>query len=591
MSISKALTGSGEVLIDNTSRASTQLEVFVEEPGVLIYDFEVEFPLVQTPSPITLTWKIPAIQAKGLWKSGSLYEKRIQYDWELNHLQSRVSINAPVVNIFGHQDENIFTIACGDAINMIEMNASLREEDNHFYCHITFFKEQHPAIASYQTQIRVDTRTIPYYQALQGVGGWWENLESYRPAFVPDLAKTPVYSTWYNFHQNMEEDILLKECVIAQDLGYDFIIIDDGWQTQDTSRGYDYTGDWVPERFPKMYELVEQLHQIGMKVGLWYSVPFCGAKSQAYQTFQGKFLTEKHRWAPVFDPRYPEVRAHLIEIYTKAVREWNLDAFKLDFIDDFKVYEETELTLDKGRDYANVNTAVDRLLGDVMASLRKIKPEIAIEFRQKYIGPNMRKYGNMFRAFDSPNDAVSNRIRITDVKILCGNTAVHSDMLTWHPEEPLEIAALQILNAFFGVPQISLNLRNLSEPYLRMIRFYTKFWREAQDTILQGQFKAHRPLANYPILEVSHSGHLLAALYEDLWLSVACQEYHTIDILNGKTSPAVLLNNLAKPIKVMETIWDCEGKVLSKKELTLPKGIIAFSVPTAGRLQLKKKQS
>jgi len=78
--------------------------------------------------------------------------------------------------------------------------------------------------------------------------------------------------------------------------------------------------------------------------------------------FKGKFLTENHRWAPVFDPRYPEVRQYLIDTYSKALALWNLDAFKLDFIDDFKVYPETELTKAGGRDFANVNEAVDKLL-------------------------------------------------------------------------------------------------------------------------------------------------------------------------------------------------------------------------------------
>ena len=47
-----------------------------------------------------------------------------------------------------------------------------------------------------------------------------------------------------------------------------------------------------------------------------------------------------------------------------------------------------------------------------------------------------------------------NRIRIADIRMLAGNTAVHSDMITWHHDETLEIAALQLVNTLFGVPQI-----------------------------------------------------------------------------------------------------------------------------------------
>jgi len=134
------------------------------------------------------------------------------------------------------------------------------------------------------------------------------------------------------------------------------------------------------------------------------------------------------------------------------LKNYHLDVFKLDFIDDFKVYPETSLTKEDGRDFANVNTAVDRLLTEVMEALRAIKPDIGIEFRQKYVGPALRKFGNMFRAFDCPNDPITNRIRTTDVKLLMGTSKVHSDMLTWHRFERVELAAIQVLNGFFAVP-------------------------------------------------------------------------------------------------------------------------------------------
>jgi len=160
----------------------------------------------------------------------------------------------------------------------------------------------------------------------------------------------------------------------------------------DNNRGYDYTGDWEPERLTDIVYFVRKVHKLDMKFMMWYSVPFCGKKSKAYQRFKGKFLTENHHWAPVFDPRYPEVREYLIGKYVFALKDWNLDGFKLDFIDDFMAYPETILTLDDRRDYASVNEGVDRLMTDVMNALKAIKPDILIEFRQKYVGPAMSKW-------------------------------------------------------------------------------------------------------------------------------------------------------------------------------------------------------
>jgi len=563
---------------------NTKLDLLENANGLYRYKLAIHSKGAAIPKPVHLRWRLPAINIKGVWRCGGIHDKRLRYDWELDHLQSRISVDAPVLCVFGHGDENVMTFACSDAINLLELNAVLREEDNHLYCHITFFAERHPEITNYEAEIRVDTRAVQFSQALQEVGCWWEGFEALKPCEVPPLAKVPLYSTWYNYHQSLDEVSLLKECETANKLGYELIILDDGWQTLDSNRGYDYTGDWKPERFPDMAKFVEQVHKTGMKIGLWYSVPFCGEKSKAYQQFRGKFLTENHRWAPVFDPRYPEVRQYLIDIYTKALSLWNLDAFKLDFIDDFKVYPETELTKADGRDFANVNEAVDKLLTDVTAALKTIKPDIGIEFRQQYIGPALRKFGNMFRAFDCPNDPVSNRIRIADVKLLCGNTAVHSDMLTWHTNEKVELAAIQLLNSFFGVLQMSVLLNELSDEHFKMVEFYTNYWKSNADIFMNGTFVANSPLANYPYLSSAKNGKTIYGVYEDVIIQID-PKASEIDLLNGKTSEYVLVKTNEK---WNLTVLDCMGKVVEEKQVNNQQNIHYIEVPVSGIAQMSR---
>ena len=143
------------------------------------------------------------------------------------------------------------------------------------------------------------------------------------------------------------------------------------------------------------------------------------------------------------------MREFLIETYESALREWDLDGFKLDFVDSFGASRETG----GGRDHDGVPEAVDRLLEDTIERLRRIKPDVMVEFRQSYVGPLMRKYGNMFRAMDCPNDAVENRMHTLDIRLLCEDTAAHSDMLMWHAEDPVHSAALQLVNVLFSVPR------------------------------------------------------------------------------------------------------------------------------------------
>ncbi len=573
-----------EIFIED-NRFDAGIKLLSNERGLYTYRFEISSDRPASPRPITLRWRIPSFNIKGVWKPGGVHDKRQQYDWELNHVESRVSVDAPVICIFGHDDSNVHTIACSDAANLVQMNVLLREEDNYEYCHISFFTERHPEVSSYNCDIRIDTRPILFSQSLQEVSEWWGSYEAMVPSLIPEVASVPLYSSWYQFHQDLDPEILLSECKLAHQLGYELIILDDGWQTKDSNRGYDYTGDWKPERFPDMARFVQQVKETGLKFGLWYSVPFCGKYSKAYHKFKGKFLTEKHRWAPVFDPRYPEVRQHLIDIYVNALKDWNLDAFKLDFIDEFKVYPSTVLTLEDGRDYANVNEAVIRLLSDAMNALRDINPDIGIEFRQQYVGPILRKYGNMFRAFDCPNDAISNRIRVTDVKLLCGDTAVHSDPQTWHIEENVEIAALHVLNGFFGVPQMSMILADLPEKHFKMIQFYTSYWKKHKNILLSGNFKPRSPLANYPVLESSLDKHSILGVYEECIAEVKIVE--KVDIINAKRTDKIIVRN-QEPCAAEVIIYNCQGETISMDNKNLEAGLLEFVVPASGLLRITK---
>ena len=558
------------------------------EEGVTILRLTLSSDQPAQLQPLSLKWKFPAHNVKGVWTTNALHEKRLRADWEPPSVESRVSVDAPVLCLFSHEDENVHTFACADVINTLQLEAPVREEDNLVYCQVKFFTEKMPLTQHYETEIRIDTRANHFSDTLQEVSDWWASYEQLRPMETFEAAKLPLYSTWYSYHQSISVKALLEECRNSAKLGYELIIIDDGWQTKDNNRGYDYTGDWEPDRIPNMLEFSEEVHRLGMKFMVWYSVPFCGKKSKAYQTFKGKFLTENHRWAPVFDPRYPEVRTYLIDIYAKALKDWNLDGFKLDFIDDFKVYPETEMTMENGRDYSSVNEAVDRLMTDISKTLRAIKPEILIEFRQKYIGPAMRKYGNMFRAFDCPNDSLTNRIRTTDVKLLCGKTAVHSDMFTWHKDEPVELAALQLVNIMFSVPQLSVRTANLTEDYVKMIDFYSKYWLANRDILLEGDFYPHSPLANYPLLCSSNEDKIIYGVYENMIVELD-DEFPKIDLLNGKMHEQIAFEFMADMGVCTVKIYDCMGELDWEVEENFDAGIHALEVPPSGMLCLERK--
>ncbi len=574
------------IVEDFDSTSSFQLQKSTRKISDGLYELHLKFSSEQAavlPKTV-LRWDIPCVDIDAYWTS-NISVDRVTF-WA--SVDSRASSQAPVICLKDASDQNRFSMAVSDALNYVKSGFYLKEEDARIHFYVVLFDEPQAKTESFELKLRFDLRTLPYADALKDISDWYAQMPQYKPAEVPDVARKAVYSTWYNFHQNLFEKEILRELRIGKEIGLETIIIDDGWQTMDNKRGYAWTGDWNPDRISQMADFVDSVHQIGMKCMLWYSLPFIGKKSQIYPDFNGKYLTYwESQGAYVLDPRYPDVREHIINTYEKALIDWNLDGFKLDFLGWFKAQKDTELTIAHGRDYASVNDATDRLMTDIMKRLRAIKPDVMIEFRQPYIGPVMRKYGNMFRAADCPNMAIVNRNRTLSLRLLSGNTAVHSDMFMWNRAEKAEDAALQILNVLFSVPQLSVKLDSIPQRQMEMTRFWLNYWNENREILLDGKLNPMKPEALFPLVTASTKEKTIAAFYDDMVLPLREKEYKQIDIVNAKAESNCVLRIDKFKGDVKLEVFDCCGNLVYSGLKELSPGLHAIAIPPSGLAKLK----
>ncbi len=553
------------------------------EPHLMLATLTLKAPQPASPPQFEVKWKFPAIDIGGTWVSD--YSKR-NLDPEVS-VESRAVLRAPLLMFLGQDDRNRFTVSVSDALRQITLRGGIVEEDLNIHSSAKLFAGKEAPLTTYQITFRFDTRQHPFYRTLRDNARWWAAQEGYEPAPVPEAARTPVYSTWYSYHQSIDADSIVEECRLGGTIGLGGVIVDDGWQTLDSQRGYAFTGDWKPDRIPDFKKFVDRVHALNQKFILWYSVPMAGEKSEAAVRFKGKTLKfSSGLGAHVLDPRYPEVREYLIGLYEKAVRDWGIDGLKLDFIELFSPGPDTVLTAEDGRDIASVDEAVDRLFSDIMSRLRAIKPDIAIEFRQPYNGPLMRKYGNMLRGVDCPNAGPLNRKETIDLRLLADHTAVHSDMFVWHADEPVESAALQLLNVLFSVPQISVKLAGVSEDHRRMLGFWIGYWKENRGVLLDGEFQPLSPVHHYPQVIARTTDKLIAAIYQDMVVAPGKDAPPKLDIVNAKPGTSVMLR-LDEPFgRATVRTLDCLGTEKSSKAMELGTGAHAFEVPASGLLEI-----
>lgn len=577
-------------LVNNNENCDARLTSISKDVYRELIALELDFTSPQSPSPICVEFSYPCNDVYSFWSPALGASRFLRPDWAPACTRSRLASWMPLQQALSLRGENRLTVSVGDAATPITVSMGINEETATVLCRVEFFTSLVAPLTHYSAVIRLDETPLKYYDALKEAVKWWESL-GYTPAPVPEHARMPMYSTWYSFHQQIDVEAIVEQCRLAKSYGMETVIVDDGWQTDDNNRGYAYCGDWevAEKKMGSMKRFVDLVHEQGLKFMLWFSVPYVGKYSKAFDRFRDMLLDSNssdpnRKWFHL-DPRYPEVRRYLVEIYEKAVKEWGLDGLKLDFIDSFALRPHTAVT-DPRRDFVSLEEGLEKLLEEITVALRKLRPDILIEFRQSYVGPAIRKYGNMLRAADCPNDAIKNRERITDLRFTSGSTAVHSDMLMWNAEEPVESAAVQVISSLFSVPQISVWLDRIPEQHQKMLRFYLEYWKEHRELLLDGEFFALSPESLYSLAGAKVDGAVIAVDYVGaVWEPE--DELHSLDLINchGREGETLRLGSLGL---CRIEILDCMGNQLSVEERVLEAGILDLPVPPAGMLRLRK---
>ena len=532
---------------------------------------------------IRVNWFIPDIGIHAVWTPSHYNHKDICANWG-GYFGSCAMSGAPVMSNVDYHDMNRQTIACSDAKNRVRMHTGVVEEDGTLDSVVIINVEC--SVSHYEADIRIDTRPIKFYEAVEYVSKWWETYDGYTPAAVPEIAKMPLYSAWYSYHQHIDVPAIVEECRNFAKLGCKVLIVDDGWQTDDNNRGYDYCGDWqpAPVKVPDMKSFVDAVHETGMKFVLWYSVPFVGEFTKAYELFKDKMLRFSKSHTYVLDPRYPEVREYLISLYKNAVIDWGLDGFKLDFVDSFSQSGEVK----DGMDYVSVYDAVDRLLKDVMTELKALKPDILIEFRQSYMGPLMRTFGNMIRSGDCPCDSLINKMNTMALRLTSGSTPVHSDMVMWHYDETPEQAAFQLTNVLFSVPQISIKWNNISEGQRKMLAAYTRFWLRYRDVLLDGKMFYKGYTANYPYVSSKLGNTQVGAVYSGRFVYIE-ELTDEIVLVNASLDNKVFIEFPEERVVYYYDVYNCMGEKVGEGIITTEDCSVVCDVPVNGVVILRRK--
>jgi hypothetical protein len=145
-------------------------------------------------------------------------------------------------------------------------------------------------------------------------------------------------NTWRWLNKNVSQRDVMAMVESWEGHGYRFgcVCVDDGW----TEGGK--LGDWTPDpvRFPDFTGLVDWIHRKGYAVRLWVAPAQMHKDTRIWREIAPDGVLKNRHGEPAFyaglgtyrlDTRTPRAQAHIREVMQRLIRDYRVDAFKVDF--------------------------------------------------------------------------------------------------------------------------------------------------------------------------------------------------------------------------------------------------------------------
>lgn len=537
------------------------------------------------PPAFSISVKFPKDKINQIWNSKTWSNKSYftlpSYD--------RAAAGFSIISGLTINDQNQITFTCKDAYHAKFVSSNIREENDSVIFNLGFFEDNPPLsnLQDYQAEVLVDFRNVHFSKAIYDASSWFLADEFKQVVASIDTTNVPVFSTWYPMHRNIPLENITRELDSLRTFNFKSVLVDDGWQSLvkmkiDTSYAYE------EESYKTMNLFKQQCSEMGLPLYFWYSIPFMGGNPVVLKKFEGKYIRYRApRQMYVLDPRYAEVRKHLVSTYANFLNEWQFDGYWFDFLKGFYPREGAVIEQDNGRDFVSIQLAVDTLYADMEARLKGIKPDVFMGQKFSVVGPNLVSYQNFLTGFVGVENARIVREKMVNNRLLYGKYTPFMEVVAINSREKADEIARKIQSVLFGNPYLSFYITTLPNESKQTIRFWLDYWQQNYKVIFEGSFEPMQVSRFYPVVKVENEQKIIYMLYEDYTINLPIVLNSPIDVINSKaTEPVRFL--LSKPgIQYNYEIFNCKG-ISTEKNVIKGKSKNAFdlSIPAGGFVRI-----
>jgi len=443
---------------------------------------------------LTCSLQVPIIDIQGLWSPGCDQHDLRSLPW-LYEKTTAANALMPVVAFLNRSGQNRLT--AGLLEQTLETKVTVRLDESRAVFNLSFRRPPEGIqlkTSEWREYLYLSRKPCDWFSTVEDYVRIKDRILPQSFARIPQSAYEPVYCSWYAIHHEVNQSWVIQQARLARELGFGTFIIDDGWFFPGKGEWgkYRFCGDWRVEtsKFPDMRGMVEELHDMGMKVLLWIAPFMVGLQSQAYHQW-GPYLMKGGTWEDRLEvrnlcPRNKKVHDHLVETLARLMEDHGLDGFKIDFVD-FVSREPCQG--DHPHDFASLGEGMDACMRAVYEHLRRIDPEVLVEFRQSYANLAGRSYATMFRSGDAPADYDTNRWRVLLLRSFSAGIPVHFDPAYWHFEDHIENVARHLISSVFAVPMLSMDLARIPPAHAHLIKKWMQFYHDNKRVLNHGEFE------------------------------------------------------------------------------------------------------
>lgn len=348
--------------------------------------------------------------------------------------------------------------------------------------------------------VYLDARRDNWYNVTRGYFDFIDTRRGYKPNPSPESACGPLWCSWL-YLTGISEEKIWANALRAKELGIKTLMIDAGWFCSDTDipfpdspLGSDTFGfgriDADGVKFPDMPGLVDRIHGLGLYVWAWCTPRWTfRAKESSPGAVDKRLLdcritTRNGETVPLMCTRHPDTREHAAAFTAYLLKKYRFDGLKFDC---WELDGDMDVcTGSHSHDCDTMGEGTLRWGKAIYDAMTAVNPEAAVWLNNTTLKP----FGNYSC---SPNEVYcqpdENWRMAVLTKTFSGGILAHLCEGGWHPDEPDDMLAVQMIISMMGfVPEVQVDLTRLSGSHMLILRRLFAFYEKHRGALLGGTF-------------------------------------------------------------------------------------------------------